>query len=168
VPALISVETDWLREVRVDRAAALRAVMMVLPGKMWAFTRVAQVQMRWWPEVYCLWTVPVVMRGRGQLRAVSSFMSCMGVEPEWSGGGRYVLPISPNFLSSNSRKPFCLLISFNLRTVRSFQSSMMSACVLSTHIESPTSSASCNSAAVLLTSAETQRFDLLTVMRCRR
>lgn len=120
MPALISVETDWLREVRVDRAAALRAVMMVLPGKMWAFTRVAQVQMRWWPEVYCFWTVPVVMRGRGQLRAVSSFMSCMGVEPEWSGGGdmysQYPQTSCPRIVGSLS---VCLSPSISVPSARS-------------------------------------------------
>jgi len=46
VPAEISVETHWLREMRVAAAASLRAVMMEGPGKMCAFTSGAQVAMR--------------------------------------------------------------------------------------------------------------------------
>jgi hypothetical protein len=41
--------------------------------------------------------------------------------------------------------------------VRGPKSLMMSACVLSMHIESPTSSASCKSSLVVETSADTQR-----------
>lgn len=57
MPAEISVETHWFSDVRVAAAASLRAVMSEGPGKMWAFTRGAQVAMRWWPEEYCFWTV---------------------------------------------------------------------------------------------------------------
>ncbi len=55
----ISVETEWLREVRVVVAAAWRARIMEGPGKRWAFVRWAQVAMERGPRVYWDWTVPI-------------------------------------------------------------------------------------------------------------
>ena len=57
VPVLISVETDWFREMRVELAADWRAGIMAGPGKMWAFVRWAHVAMRRGPRVYCDCTV---------------------------------------------------------------------------------------------------------------
>ena len=79
-----------------------------------------------------------------------------------------ILPMSPNFRSSKSRNFFRREISLRLLMVRSPKSSTMSAWVLRTHIESPTSSASRKRAEVELTSADTQRLDFLTAMRWRR
>lgn len=53
VPVDISVETDWLREMRVEVAAASRAGIMAGPGRRWAFVRCAQVAIRRGPRVYC-------------------------------------------------------------------------------------------------------------------
>ncbi len=39
VPVLISVKTDWLRDVKVVVAAEWSAVIIEGPGKMWAFVR---------------------------------------------------------------------------------------------------------------------------------
>ena len=80
----------------------------------------------------------------------------------------HILPISPNFLSSNTRNRFLLAISLNPRTVLSLKSLIMSACVLSRHIESPTSSASDSSSEVVETSAERHKFDFFIDMRCKR
>ena len=79
-----------------------------------------------------------------------------------------LLPISPSFLSSKSRKCFLLDISCKPLIVFSDQSSMISAWVLSTHIVSPTSSATLNRSYVLWTSADTQRLERFMEIRLRR
>lgn len=90
---------------------------------------------------------------KGKRSAVFSVMYIIGL-----------LPISPNFRSSKIRKFFRLAISWSPLIVRSEKSSMMSACVLSTHIESPISSANLSRIEVEWTSAETQRLDFLIEM----
>lgn len=92
---------------------------------------------------------------------------------QWSvigrhGWGRHLLPMSPNLRSSKTRKCFLAAISFRPSMVRGPKSLMMSACVLSMHIESPTSSASCSSSLVVDTSAETQRFVCFAAINRRR
>lgn len=82
--------------------------------------------------------------------------------------GNNILPISPNFLSSKIRKRFRLATSLKPLTVLSPQSSMISAWVLRMQMESPTSSATERSSAVVETSAETQRLVFLSAMRWRR
>lgn len=57
VPVLISVETDWFREIKVEVAAEWRVGMRAGPGKMWALVRWAHVAMRKGPRVYWDWTV---------------------------------------------------------------------------------------------------------------
>lgn len=52
VPVEISVETDWLREMRAEVAAEWREGIMSGPGKRCAFVRWAQVAMRRGPRVY--------------------------------------------------------------------------------------------------------------------
>lgn len=79
-----------------------------------------------------------------------------------------VLPMSPNLRSSKRRKCFRLEISCSAFIVSLEKSSMMSACVLRTQIESPTSSASWIRSWVVCTSAETQRLERLIEIRLRR
>ena len=82
--------------------------------------------------------------------------------------GRGLLPISPSFLSSNSKKRFRLDISCNPAMVFWDQSSMISAWVLRTQIWSPISSATLSRSYVVWTSAETQRLERFMEMRLRR
>lgn len=90
VPVLISVETDWLWEARVEVAAEERAVIMEGPGKRWALVMWAQWAMRRGPEVYCFWTVSGgVEMGLAVLRR-----GCAGMrEGIWWGAecGRWIL-----------------------------------------------------------------------------
>lgn len=83
-------------------------------------------------------------------------------------GGEYLLPMSPNFRSSKIRNFFRRLISCRPVMVRSEKWSMMSACVFSTQMESPTSSASFRRAEVEVTSAETHRLERLMVISWSR
>lgn len=96
------------------------------------------------------------------------------IESKANGGdrryrvGNCLLPMSPSFLSSKSRKCFLLDISPKPLMVFSDQSSMISAWVFRTHIESPTSSATLNRSYVVWTSADTQRLERFMEMRLRR
>lgn len=62
VPVEISVETDWLSEMRVEVAAEWRAGIRAGPGKRWAFVRWAQVAIRRGPRVYWDCTVSIKIR----------------------------------------------------------------------------------------------------------
>jgi hypothetical protein len=76
--------------------------------------------------------------------------------------------MSANLRSSKMRNRFRRAISRRAGAVRSVQSVTMSQCVLSRQMESPTSSASCSSSAVVSTSADRQRFVFLVATRLSR
>ena len=130
---------------------------MAGPGKMWAFVMCAHVAMARGPRVYWDWTVPVQW-GHISVKSFSWMLQSHGD----------ALPISPNLRSSKSKKFFRRETSMSLLIVCSEKSSIMSACVLSTQMWSPTSSASRSRVDDVWTSAETQRFDCLIEINCRR
>lgn len=75
------------------------------------------------PRVYWDWTVSVFIGLKSD-----------SVVLVWGFAGRCILPMSPNFLSSNIKKRFLLDISLRPLIVFSEKSSIMSAWVLSTQI----------------------------------